>query len=96
MPFVEIYTRDFCGYCVRAKRLLEAKSVEFVEYNASREPARREEMVSRSGRRTFPQVFVRDVHVGGSDDLAASDRSGRLDLLLANMPVEEPALDPLS
>ena len=96
MPPVEIYTRDFCGYCVRAKRLLEQKNVEFVEYNASREPARREEMVARSGRRTFPQVFVRGTHVGGSDDLAAAERSGRFGQLLSGVKMEEPALDPLS
>lgn len=90
MPIVEIYTRDFCGYCVRAKRLLEQKGVEFTEYNASLNPAAREEMVARSGRRTFPQVFVRDAHVGGSDDLAASERSGRLDQLLGNVPVDKP------
>lgn len=83
MTRVEIYTRDFCGYCVRATRLLEDKGVTFVEYNASKEPRRRDEMVSRSGRRTFPQVFVGDLHVGGSDDLAAFDRSGRLDQALA-------------
>lgn len=96
MPLVEIYTRDFCGYCVRAKRLLEQKGVEFVEYNASKEPQRREEMVTRSGRRTFPQVFVRDIHVGGSDDLAAADRSGKLEHLLHNTAHAEPVLDPLS
>ena len=89
MPTVEIYTRDFCGYCVRAKRILEDKGVEFVEYNASIEPARREEMVSRSGRRTFPQVFVGELHVGGSDDLAAFDRSGRLDAALAGTLVQD-------
>ena len=78
MPKVEIYTRDYCGYCVRAKRLLDDKGVAYTEHNVSMEPQKRDEMIKRSGRRTFPQVFVGDSHVGGSDDLIAFDRSGKL------------------
>jgi glutaredoxin 3 len=78
MANVVIYTRDYCGYCARAKRLLDDKGIAYTEHNASIDPARREEMIKRSGRRTFPQVFIDDLHVGGSDDLAAFERSGRL------------------
>lgn len=83
MVTVDIYTRDFCGYCARAKRLLEDKGVAFVEHNASRHPEKRDEMIARSnGRRTFPQIFVGDIHVGGSDDLMVFERSGKLDAAL--------------
>lgn len=78
MASVEVYTRDYCGYCVRAKRLLESRGVAYTEYNVSQHPDKREEMIRRSGRHTFPQVFVGDLHVGGSDDLHAFDRSGKL------------------
>jgi len=80
MATVDIYTRDFCGYCTRAKRLLERKSVPFTEFNASQEPGKRDEMIVRSGgRRTFPQIFVGGLHIGGCDELVAFERSGRLD-----------------
>ena len=80
MASVDIYTRDWCGFCTRAKRLLEKKGVAFVEYNASRDPSKRDEMIVRSGgQRTFPQIFIGGVHVGGCDELIAFDRSGKLD-----------------
>jgi glutaredoxin 3 len=80
MATVDIYTRDFCGYCTRAKRLLEKKGVDYVEHNASIDPSKRDEMIVRSGgRRTFPQIFIGGLHVGGSDELVAFERSGRLD-----------------
>jgi len=79
MATVEIYTRDYCGYCVRAVQLLSRKGVTFREYNATKDPAKRDEMIRRSGRNTFPQVFIGDLHVGGSDDLMAFERSGKLD-----------------
>ncbi|XWN29552.1 MAG: glutaredoxin 3 [Devosia sp.] len=82
MAAVEIYTRDLCGYCVRAKKLLERKGVAFVEYNASRDSTFRKEMIQRSGRTTFPQIFIGTSHVGGSDELAALDRAGKLDAAL--------------
>ncbi|WMS42847.1 glutaredoxin 3 [Acuticoccus sp. MNP-M23] len=86
MPTVEIYTRDYCGYCGRATQLLRGKGVAFREYNATREPARRDEMIRRSGRTTFPQIFIGDLHVGGSDELSAFERSGKLDKALEGTP----------
>ena len=82
MPTVDVYTRDYCGFCVRAVHLLKKKGVEFIEHNATRDPAKREEMIRRSGRSTFPQIFVGDHHIGGSDDLVAAERSGELDAAL--------------
>lgn len=80
---VEIYTGMFCGYCFRAKRLIESKNVEYVEYDVTMDPARREEMRARKpGARTVPQIFIDGVGVGGSDDLAALEREGKLDSLL--------------
>ncbi|PZU82545.1 MAG: glutaredoxin 3 [Shinella sp.] len=85
MASVTIYTRQFCGYCARAKSLLESKGVAFVEHDATDKPELRQEMITRAnGRMTFPQIFVDDVHVGGCDDLYALDRDGKLDPLLAN------------
>ncbi|RFC67944.1 MULTISPECIES: glutaredoxin 3 [Mesorhizobium] len=84
MPEVTIYTRALCGYCAAAKRLLDRKGVAYTEHDASFSPELRAEMMARSGRRTFPQIFVGDVHVGGSDDLHALEDQGRLDGLLAN------------
>ena len=84
MPDVMIYTRAMCGYCSAAKRLLESKGVAYAERDASFSPELRREMIARAGgRSTFPQIFVGDVHVGGSDDLHALERQGRLDALLA-------------
>ncbi len=82
-PAVVIYTRDGCPYCTRAVALLKGKGVAFDERNASVEPSFRPEMMQRSGRNTFPQVFVGDTHVGGCDDLHALDAAGGLDPLLA-------------
>lgn len=80
---VEIYTRQFCGFCTMAKRLLSTKGVEFTEHDATFEPQLRAEMVDKSGgRTTFPQIFIGDRHVGGCDDLMALDRSGKLDPML--------------
>lgn len=87
MAKVEIYTRDFCGYCLRAKRLLESKGVAFTEYNIGMEPELRSEMIQRSnGGMTVPQIFINDESIGGSDDLMALDREGRLDSTLAVAP----------
>lgn len=82
MASTVIYTRDGCGYCVRAKALLSGKGVAFEERNASADPAYRAEMMQRSGRNTFPQVFIGATHVGGCDDLYALDARGGLDSLL--------------
>jgi glutaredoxin 3 len=85
MASVVIYTREFCGYCSRAKALLEKKGVDFVEHNATFSPDSREEMLARSnGRSTFPQIFINGEHVGGCDELHALDRVGKLDPMLAN------------
>jgi glutaredoxin 3 len=80
---VEIYTGAFCGYCSRAKRLLDTKGVPYTEISVTFEVGRRAEMVERSGGRdTVPQVFIDGVHIGGSDDLARLEAHGRLDPLL--------------
>jgi len=81
-PAVTLYTSDWCPYCQRAKSLLTAKNVIFSEINVEDDAKFREEMIARSGRRTVPQVFVGDQHVGGCDDLFELDRSGALDRLL--------------
>lgn len=84
MVDVTIYTRMMCGYCAAAKRLLERKGVAFTEHDASFSPELRQEMIARaSGRATFPQIFVGNVHVGGCDDLHELEEQGRLDGLLA-------------
>lgn len=84
MKTVEIYTSPICGYCVRAKRLLDAKGVAYVERDVFSEPGARAEMVRRAdGRSTVPQIFIDGVGVGGCDDLYALERAGRLDALLA-------------
>ena len=83
MPNVEIYTKMFCPYCTRAKRLLSDKGVPFEEYDITLGGAKRDEMLGRAnGRFTVPQIFINDHHVGGSDDLHALEASGRLDPLL--------------
>ncbi len=84
MAQVTIYTRDFCGYCAAAKRLLSEKGVDFTEHDASFSPDLRKEMIQRAnGRSTFPQIFIGERHVGGCDDLYELDRTGKLDPLLA-------------
>ena len=84
MADVTIYTRMMCGYCAAAKRLLDRKGVAYTEHDASFSPELRQEMIGRAGgRSTFPQVFIGDLHVGGSDELHALDREGRLDAMLA-------------
>ncbi|RYH04185.1 glutaredoxin 3 [Salipiger sp. IMCC34102] len=83
MPNVEIYTKPTCGFCHMAKRLLTSKGVSFQEISLADEPGRRDEMIERAnGRRTVPQIFVGDTHVGGCDDLMALDRTGGLEALL--------------
>lgn len=85
MADVEIYSSMFCPFCHRAKKLLSAKGVAFTEIDVDMDAARRREMMDRAnGRHTVPQIFIDGVHVGGSDDLAALDRAGRLDPMLGN------------
>jgi len=83
MPRVTIYTRAFCGYCTAAKRLLAEKGIDFEEIDATGSAEKRQEMMSRSGRFTFPQIFVGVHHVGGCDDLYRLQARGELDTLLA-------------
>ena len=83
-PKVEIYTKAFCGFCVRAKRLLDSKGVDYTEYDISMGGPKREEMMQRKpDARTVPQIFIDDKAIGGSDDLAALEREGKLDELLS-------------
>ncbi len=84
MASVIIYTRAGCGYCSAAKELLTSKSVDFVEHNATIRPEFRAEMIQKSGRATFPQIFIKGAHIGGCDDLHALERAGKLDPLLAD------------
>jgi glutaredoxin 3 len=80
---VEIYTTRYCPYCHAAKRLLSRKGVEFAEIDVSGDPKGRSEMVVRAnGRMTVPQIFIGSTHVGGSDELHALERGGKLDALL--------------
>ena len=84
MAAVEIYTKAWCPYCTRALRLLSDKGVEPEEHDITMGGPRRAEMIQRAGgRTTVPQVFIGGQHIGGSDDLAALDRAGKLDPLLA-------------
>ena len=82
MADVVIYTRPFCGFCARAIKLLGDKGVTFTEIEAGMDPAKRKEMIDRSGRTTFPQIFIGATHVGGCDELVALERAGKLDPLL--------------
>lgn len=85
MQNVELYTTNTCGFCHAAKRLLSSKSITFIEFDVSRDPAKRQEMIQRAnGGRTVPQIFVGTVHVGGCDDLFALEQGGKLDALLAS------------
>lgn len=80
---VDIYTKFGCGFCVRAKRLLDEKGVDYTEHDITMGGPKREEMLERAPTaRTVPQIFIGDTHVGGSDELAALEREGKLDALL--------------
>ena len=84
MAKIEIYTKAFCPYCTRAKALLDSKGADYEEFDITMGGPKRAEMLQRAnGRSTVPQVFIDDRHIGGSDDLAALDRQGGLDPLLA-------------
>lgn len=83
MSDVVIYTRPFCGYSSRAIALLNDKGVDFEHVDIGVEPGRRQEMIQRSGRSTFPQIFIGERHIGGCDELMALERAGKLDDLLA-------------
>lgn len=86
-PRVLMYSTAVCPYCVRAEQLLKARGVAEIEkVRVDLEPARRDEMMQKTGRRTVPQIYIGDTHVGGCDDLIALDQSGRLMPLLAGAP----------
>jgi len=81
-PAVVMYTTSWCPYCERVRKLLGAKQVPIEEIDIEAAPESRAEMQNRSGRRTVPQIFIGDHHVGGSDDLLALEKAGKLDGLL--------------
>ena len=81
-PAVTVYVSDWCPYCQRAKSLLQQKQVVFSEVNVEEDAKSREEMIARSNRRTVPQIFIGDKHVGGYDELYALDCSGELDRII--------------
>ena len=82
VPHIVIYSKSWCPYCERARSLLSRKGVSFVEIDIEVQPEQREEMIRRSGRRTVPQIFIGERHIGGSDDLYELDAAGGLDPLL--------------
>lgn len=80
---VEIYSWRTCPFCIRAKNLLANKGVEFIEYSIDGDEVARDKMADRAnGRRSLPQIFINDYHIGGCDDIHALDRQGKLDELL--------------
>ncbi len=79
---VTMYSTRLCPYCIRAKALLESKNVNYTDIGVDAQPALRREMMQRSGRRTVPQIWIEDRHIGGYDELAQLERRGELDLLL--------------
>lgn len=82
-PQIVMYSTTWCGYCQRARGLLQRKGVEVREIKVDEDPGQRDVMITKSGgRRTVPQIFIGERHVGGYDDLAALDRAGELDKLL--------------
>ncbi|AWL13222.1 Glutaredoxin-3 [Saliniradius amylolyticus] len=84
MAKVEIYTKGYCPFCVRAKQLLDSKSVTYTEYSLETQPKLRSEMIERTGGpSTVPQIFIGDHYVGGCDELMAAESQGQLDQLLA-------------
>jgi glutaredoxin 3 len=83
MAKIEIYTTPWCGYCARAKALLEKKGAAFEETDVMEDAVKRTEMRERSRRTTVPQIFINGHHIGGSDELAALEQAGKLDALLA-------------
>jgi len=82
-PEVVVFLKPWCPYCGTARALLQSKNVSFQEIDIEAQPEQREEMIRRSGRRTVPQIFIGERHIGGSDELHALDSAGGLDPLLA-------------
>jgi glutaredoxin 3 len=84
-PPITLYVTGWCPYCQRAKALLESKQLVFNEIDVDEDPKLRQEMTARSGRRTVPQIFIGERHVGGCDDLFALESQGELDQLVSNL-----------
>lgn len=84
MPEILIYTSTFCPYCVMAKRLLDKKGARYTELNVDKQSGLREEMMRKTQRRTVPQIYIGDYHVGGFDDLHALEQQKKLDALLSD------------
>lgn len=82
MPDIIIYTSRLCGYCTMAKKLLERKGAQYREIDVDSRPGLRQELIAKSQRRTVPQIYIGDYHVGGFDDLRALELSNQLDVLL--------------
>ena len=82
MADVVMYTTRWCGFCVRARRLLQSKGVDFTDIDVGAEPQKRAEMMQKSGARTVPQIWINGEHIGGCDELYALERSGQLDVKL--------------
>ncbi|MBI3773477.1 MAG: glutaredoxin 3 [Gammaproteobacteria bacterium] len=88
-PYIEIYTTRHCSFCQHAKRLLDSKGVEYIEYGLDFDPDERETMLQRSdGRRTVPQIFINNQHIGGYQDLVELESRGELDVLLGRSDVD--------
>jgi len=84
-PPITLYVTGWCPYCQRAKALLSSKQLAFNEIDVDEDPKLRQEMTARSGRRTVPQIFIGERHVGGCDDLYALESKGELDQLVSNL-----------
>ncbi len=84
MPEILIYTTTICPYCIMAKRLLDKKGASYTEINVDAKPGLREEMMQKTKRRTVPQIYIGDFHVGGFDDLHALEQQKKLDSLIAS------------
>lgn len=82
MADITIYTSALCGYCARAKALLDSKGAAFTEIDVTFNPAKRREMTERAGRTSVPQIWIGETHVGGSDELMALEQAGKLDPML--------------
>lgn len=82
MAEVIMYSTTYCPYCMRARQLLESKGVSYTDIRIDEEPAKRDEMIAKSGRHTVPQIFINGQPIGGCDDMYALEHQGRLDELL--------------
>jgi glutaredoxin 3 len=90
-PPITMYATAVCPYCIQAERLLRAKGITAIaKIRVDLDPRERQAMMAKTGRRTVPQIFVGEHHVGGYDDLVALERAGKLDALLAGTPVTDP------